>query len=200
MTLSYLSPGVHIRYNRYSAKIIIQEIPISLCVCKLNLHLGCCITHATVSAVLLQEQGCRKKCPAGSDSYTAISCPSYTTFTSSIREISTFAPCLGEQVTQSILSGNGCVPLVSIQTYFPIRCRRSTNSLSIQSEGSHPSVSPSSQDISPLPPKSLYQTSTLPLHVAYRKKSISDYNRRNGQKRPECPYEIPLPASYKISR
>lgn len=138
MTLSYLSPGVHIRYNRYSAKIIIQEIPISLCVCKLNLHLGCCITHATVSAVLLQEQGCRKKCPAGSDSYTAISCPSYTTFTSSIREISTFAPCLGEQVTQSILSGNGCVPLVSIQTYFPIRCRRSTNSLSIQSEGSPP--------------------------------------------------------------
>ena len=33
------------------------RISISLCVCKLSLHLGCFITQSTVSAVLLQEQG-----------------------------------------------------------------------------------------------------------------------------------------------
>lgn len=48
-------------------------------------------------------------------------------------------PCLGEQVTQSILSGSRRVPFVSMQTYFPAWCRQSTNSRSIQ--GGSPPVS-----------------------------------------------------------
>lgn len=49
-----------------STPILVQRISISLCVCRLSLHRGCCITHSTVSAILLPEQGCRKKCRAGS--------------------------------------------------------------------------------------------------------------------------------------
>ena len=44
----------------------------------------------------------------------------------------------GEQVTQSMPSGNGFVPLVSMQIYFPALCNRSMNVWSIQSEGSPP--------------------------------------------------------------
>lgn len=44
----------------------------------------------------------------------------------------------GEQVTQSMPSGNGFVPLVSMQIYFPAMCSRSIKVWSIQSEGSPP--------------------------------------------------------------
>ncbi len=63
-----------------------------------------------------------------------------------------------------------------------------------------PSVSPSPQDISPLPPKFPHRTSTHPLRAVYRKKNISGCNRRNAQKQPEYPYESPLLASCKIFR
>ena len=44
----------------------------------------------------------------------------------------------GEQVTQSMPSGNGFVPLVSMQIYFPAMCSRSIKVRSIRSEGSPP--------------------------------------------------------------
>ena len=47
-------------------------------------------------------------------------------------------PFSGKQVTQSMPFGNGFVPLVSMQMYFPARCSRSIKAWSIQSEGSPP--------------------------------------------------------------
>lgn len=57
---------------------------------------------------------------------------------SSIRFNRTGAFSFGEQVTQSIPEGNSRVPLVSIQTYFPMRCNASTNASSTHNPGSPP--------------------------------------------------------------
>ena len=111
-----------------------------LWVCSESRHCGWQRMYCITWSVFWQEHGCKKWCFAwmSCSHCSGLVSSVSTTFSSSAWEIARRVPSFGEQVTQSIPSGSGWVPLVSMQIGMPVVCRAVKRASSTCKAGSPP--------------------------------------------------------------